>query len=328
MFYNKKSNYKQKGGETMKTIQQQFFYSIEKNRVRGQSKRADRLDPHKSTKDKIYSDGRERCLKDTAKQFSKFIKSNYPEIKYIKDIRPEHLQAFIDTHAAQWTKQTQDEKISQMRKLEHLARETYGIKKINITEGVQKRDKITKATTRNISMSPRDLELIRENLANGRTAAKIAVELTARAGLRNREAAHLKPENIDIKNRVINITEGAKGGKYRTIPIRDKDFYYFKELKESVPEGAYICDVKPASISRGIRRALENCGLSKKYEKTSEHAIRKLYAKERMEELTGTTTRSDPRENKKELKAWQQVQQELGHTDNFRPKLYEVYILQ
>ena len=307
-----------------RSIQQQFFHVVESNRVHGVSKRGDRISG-KGNESRVYSNGREKILKDTAKQFANYLKENHPEIKQIKEIKPEHVQEWVDSKSKQWTNRTTTEKISEIRKLEELAKKTFNIN-TNMTKGVKSKAEKQRDESRAKPMKREHLEQLREELKDSKAAAKIAVELSYRIGLRNRESAFLRGENIDLKNKCVHIREGAKGGKYRDIPIREKDMEFFRELKDKTPDTAFCCGgVEPSSINKGIRRSMENIGISKEYRKTSEHAIRKIYASERMKEITGTDERTDPRQNKKEFDAWRIVQAELGHTDKFRFELYNTY---
>lgn len=165
-------------------------------------------------------------------------------------------------------------------------------------------------------------------MKDSRSFAKEAIEITARCGLRVDEVAHLKREDINIKDKEIFVSrEGAKNGKERIVPIRDQDIEYFKNLIEKYPADGYLTNINAKSINKGIRRYLEKTEdkegqlLSKKYPNQTEHAIRKFYATERMKELRG----NKPLENKKdEMKKWDIVSQELGHGEG-RSNLYKTY---
>lgn len=67
-----------------------------------------------------------------------------------------------------------------------------------------------------------------------------------------------------------------------------------------------------------IRREMKRLGIDVEYPDTTTHAIRKFYAVERyFEELDRGFD---------EISAWEIVQKELGHGDNFRMPLFKAYI--
>ena len=144
------------------------------------------------------------------------------------------------------------------------------------------------------------------------------MEITARTGLRIKEVARLHADRINIEKRVIEVREGAKNGKFRDVPIREKDLAFFRDLKERMA-GQYVTrGVNEDTLNKGIRRGLQRAGLDKKYAATTNHALRKMYATERMEELRNAGL--------PERAAWLKVQQELGHGSQFREELFRVYV--
>lgn len=161
-----------------------------------------------------------------------------------------------------------------------------------------------------------------------RSFSKDAIEITARIGLRVDEVAHLRREDINIQDKTVFVSrEGAKNGKERTVPIRDKDINYFKDLLDRYTNEGYLTSINAKSLSKNIRRYMtqtkdkDGVLLSDKYKNTTEHAIRKLYATERMKELRGNA----PLENEKEeMKKWNVVSEELGHGKG-RKNLYNTY---
>lgn len=311
-----------------RSLKSQFNYAITQSTKIGTSKRGDRMDPACDNNKYIYSIERAEQLRATAKDFSNFMNENYKSIKMLKDIKPEHLQHFFDSKAEKWTEATATEKRSQFSKLNYLISSVYdksGIKRDSFTKDTKAHgERIDKSRTK--TMQKEHLQLLRIELQESKGGAKIAVELASREGLRAKECARLKFENIDLKNKMIHIRDGGKGGKYRDIPIREKDIEFFKELKRGQDPQAYVCgNIKEDSLNKGIRRALKNLNLDKEYNNTTVHSIRKLYAQERMQEITGTTEREDPKTSTKERKAWEIVQKELGHGEQYRTALYNTY---
>ena len=217
--------------------------------------------------------------------------------------------------------------MTKIKYLEEQSKKVFGRNNVNFYNKDYEKPK-TKESTRNQAFTPDDLNRLKESMKNSRSFAKEAVEITARCGLRIDEVAHLKREDINLSEKTIFVyREGAKNGKARVVPIRDKDMNYFKELLEKYPERGYFTKTDAKSISKSIRRYMdktqdrEGVLLSKKYEKTTDHAIRKLYATERMKELRGNEPLSN---NKEEMKNWNIVSKELGHGEG-RKNLYNTY---
>ena len=217
--------------------------------------------------------------------------------------------------------------MAKIKYLEQQSQKVFGRDNVNFYNKDYEKPK-TKESTRNMAFSRDDYNRLKESMENSRSFAKEAIEITSRCGLRIDEVAHLKREDINISEKTIYVDrEGAKNGKARTVPIRNKDINYFKELLEKYPERGYFTKSNAKSISKSIRRYMdktqdkEGMLLSRKYIGTTDHAIRKLYATERMKELRG----NEPlKNNKEEMKNWNVVSKELGHGEG-RKNLYNTY---
>lgn len=275
----------------------------------------------------MYGNETITAYRDTAKNLSNFLEQRYPEIKEVRDITPEHIQAWIDSRAENWTEKTLENHLCRIKYLEQQAQRAYGKDNVKFYDKSIQRP-VTKESTRNKAMDRDDLNRLREEMKESKSFAKDALEISARCGLRIDEIAHLRAEDIDLKNKTLFVQrEGAKNGKERTVPIRDKDIQYFKSLKERSPEKGYLTTIHAKSIDKTIRRymskTIDNKGqlLSEKYQKTTNHAIRKMYATERMNDLRGSEPLKD---RKEEMKNWNQVSKELGHGEG-RTALYNTY---
>ncbi len=300
-----------------RNLRQQFNYCIYQCDKRGTSKRADRKNGS-GTKNKVYSHGRIDDLKDLANSFNGYMKENYPEIRMVDQITSDHIQRFIDSKKDKWSADTEKENISRFRKLNELTNHVYGR---NNTWVLHTNEREFSGNIRDKAMTREDYKAINNSLQEKRTEAKYAMEITARSGLRVAEVAGLKVAGIRTDTWVVEVREGAKGGRWRDVPIREADRNYFSNLKaEMEAKGRiYVTNgVKSQSLDRAIRREMKELGLSDKYQDTTEHAIRKMYARERMEE--------ERPHSRSEVEAWERVQVELGHGDKSREKLYRTYV--
>ena len=127
---------------------------------------------------------------------------------------------------------------------------------------------------------------------------------------------------IIIANQGRNVNEQSVNFRF-FVKIFKKGFLQLDFLSH----GKYTGTVKADSINKAIRRYMQDarddkgCLLSEKYPKETQHAIRKLYATERMKEERGQAPLADKKE---EMKHWNKVSHELGH-GNGREDLYKTY---
>ncbi len=303
----------------IRSLNQQINYSISQNCRIGVSKRADKRNPVTDSASKIYSVQYAENIRDTAKNFTNWAKENCRDLKMVKDIKPEHINAWINCREKNWSNKTLENHISRMKLIQKQLCITYGLTPLVMDWSGSRHD--VAHTVRDKAMSREDCDKIRKVLSDKVTKGRVAIEITSRTGLRVKEVARLHSKCINTTKWVIEVREGAKNGRFRDVPIRENDRSFFAELKENT-KGYYVCNgVKEDSLNVAIRRAMKELNLDKKYPQT-EHAVRKLYSSERMEELRG----HDKAENRLEREAWSIVQGELGHGEKYRDNLYKVYV--
>ncbi len=303
-----------------RTLEQQFSHAncclIRTNTSKLQYRR----DHDGRTDGYLFSNENIDKFRAMSKTFSKFIRKRYPEVKLVKDISTEMAQAWIDSNRNNWSDATMNERISQLKMLFLRVSTVYHCEvacdplKLVLPPGNGRKKRSVMITCEHIIM-------LRDSFAarDARCAARTALELAIRFGLRVKESAHLHTGNINIERRYIFVREGAKGGKRRYVPIREKDLAFAKELKEKVKHQEYVLGgVTRDAINKGIRREMQVLGIDKHYPDTTNHSIRKYYAVERFNEEIA--------KGKDEISAWETVQRELGHGDKFRTPLYRAYI--
>lgn len=298
-----------------RSMKQQLNYAITQNVRIGESKRAYLHDENqKKLEGQVFSIGLAEALRSTARSFGDYMKSQYPDIKRACDIQSEHVNAYIRARGGGWSRRTLITKIGHLNILQKQLNNTYKVQtekwKIEPPAGVERADIV-----RNKAMEKSDLDALRASMAeNENSNSRIGLEVAARCGLRAKEIARLHADNIDIQNKCIHVVNGAKNGRRRDVPIREKDVNFFNNIKA---RGGYVCGgIHEDSINRNIRKHMKKLGMDEKYPQTL-HAIRKAYVKERMEEL---------RPFKDERSAWCAVQSEIGHGHDFRQALYNVYV--
>lgn len=118
-----------------KSIKHQFIHAIESNFRQGQDKHAmKRAGYERQTT--IFSFADRKNLIDTAAGFANWLKAQPKPPRFLYELRPEHIQAYLSAHADKWTGPTLKARASLLRKLEALAQATYPNSKIGFTQGV------------------------------------------------------------------------------------------------------------------------------------------------------------------------------------------------
>ena len=314
----------------VRSLNQQIQYAITQHIAFGQSKHADKRNSQTATDNKIYSINRTEDLRETTKAFCRYMKERHPDVRMVRDIRAEHVQAYIAHKAPVWTERTAREVASRFHKLDKLVSITYrGTREFSrdIAPKYEKAHKI-----RDKAMGKEHFDKLRESFANSRSVGRDAIEITARCGLRVSEVACLRTQDINLERGTLYVRrEGAKNGRERYVPIREQDRAFFADLRDKslAHIGGYVCKGSGANtINKAIRREMGKITLddgrtmAAHYVKTTEHAIRKMYATERMVEIRGAEQLED---RKAEMRAFDIVSCELGHGEN-RHELYKDYI--
>ncbi len=147
------------------------------------------------------------------------------------------MQAWIDDRSEHWSTATLENHITHIKYMEEQAKKAYGADKVHFFEPEKIKKPEKKESVRSKAMSKKDIDILREAMKESRSFAKDALEITVRAALRVDEVAHLKAEHINLTQKTIYVSpEGAKNGRERTVPIRDSDLPYFRELLARNPD--------------------------------------------------------------------------------------------
>lgn len=264
---------------------------------------------------RIFSYSDRENLRDVASNFSNWMKENHSDIKMVKDIKTEHIQGFLNSKADSCSRKTLEQYCSKFNKLENLVNNTYGTNasyKGFVVPATKENTKI-----RNVAMSKKDFEKLQNGFSNSKSSAREAIQLSAKLGLRVNETVKLQGRDINLKENTVHINK-SKGGRSRDVPIRNEDKQYFANLKASVGATERICPVQSDSINKAVQRCMERVGISEKYQDTSIHSIRKMYAQNEFDRYRAEGMEID--------KALGQVSVQLGHSEN-RLELMKEYVL-
>lgn len=297
-----------------KNLKHQFIHAIEDNFNEGMDKHSMKANGVRND-GKVFSYADRKNLIDLACNFSNFMKDNYKDIKLVKEVRADHIQSFLNQKANECSNATLKQYEAKFNKLEKIVNKTYNInvKYKGYTLPLAKEN----TKVRDSSMSKDDFMKLEKSFNNSKSSAKIAIQLTARVGLRVSECAKLQGRDINLKDNVIHVEDG-KGGRNRDVPIREEDKNYFAELKAKIGDMERVCPVRADSINKAIDRAMKGEGIRNKYTDTSIHCVRKMYAQKEYDRF-----RSEGMEIKQAL---QEVSVLLGHGED-RMELMRQYVL-
>lgn len=297
-----------------KNLKHQFIHAIEDNFQEGMDKHSMKSDGIKND-GKIFSYADRKNLIDLACNFANFMKENYKDIRMVKEVRTDHIQSFFNQKANECSNATLLQYQSKFNKLEKVVNNTYNI---NVKyRGYQLPLAEENTKIRNTSMSQEDFKKLENAFNNSKSYAKIAIQLTARAGLRVSECTKLQGRDINLEKGIIHVEDG-KGKRDRDVPIRKDDRQYFSDLKSNIGNRERVCPVQSDSINKAIDRVMKNEGIRNKYTDTNIHCIRKMYAQREYDRY-----RSKGMEIKQAL---QEVSIILGHGKD-RLELMKQYVL-
>lgn len=274
---------------------------------------------------RIYSYASRKEYIDFAYRFVGFLKEYYPDIKQVKQIRVEHVNAYLQSKSNLTQKSMQHE-VSCINKMELCCKRKYTIK-IDWRTGrkvpVQKVERLRKTT-----FTDKQIKGIEKFLESKRDCAgKDGYYLAKAFSLRASEVVNLQYRDICLdkgKYGVLHIHE-SKGKRNRDIQLtKDEREFLVKFLErkgygeKSALGKERIVPLRSDSLCCYLNRICKQLGYSNIVEsKTSYHALRKY---------TITQYYKEQRKLYGDKKAREMSMERLGHSKN-RKDLFNTYIL-
>lgn len=315
-----------------RSLENQMLHALASAKSQGESKRSYRSETG-STGAKIFSMSYETDLRDTIGNICRYLKDDdEKKIRYIKDIKKEDLQSYLQEKSLTCNYETCNKIKSHIIKIEQICRSRYGkcidwqsdrlTVPVNVDRPVNIKDYVA---------TQMDYNKLKSVMQTGRSETWKSVVLSRYAGCRVRETAYIKvgrytPEGGRWGFGTVTLqgkSDGTKGGRWRTYDIISRDAQ--RELSEVFSGrsgGEYVIQQKdgspvdPRSITRAMERACKKSGVDlPKYNKN--HSFRKLFAQENYDaaRVTGMTKRE----------SLDYANHQLGHGDN-RKDLSDRYV--
>ncbi len=268
---------------------------------------------------RIFSYAERKNLINLSSQLASFAKQNY-NLNFVKDINSTHIQAFLNEKAKECSQNTLNQYESRIKKLERLVNATYSKANADYSGFVVPKSQKGAKGKRDKSMSEEDFLKLRKAFKGSNSCGRIAIEIARIAGLRVEEISSLRANDIDLfseKFGGIKVING-KGGRERYVKIQNEaDYRILESIWSWHKYDERICPSNPDSINKSVRRFMKKAEIDKKYENTTIHAIRKMFAQNQYDYYRNQGF------NQKE--ALDKVSDMLGHGEN-RDKLMEKYV--
>lgn len=232
---------------------------------------------------KIPSYQYRKNLINFANNLVNFLIDNYPEIKKLKDIKSEHIEAFFIAKEKCCSHRTLVQYRSYIRVLDRCIAQNLHFK-VHLINGVPKNleggEKI-----RTIFMTREHANLLLESIKGSKSKCVLGVQIAILFGLRASEVVHLKAKDFRIETGILFIHK-AKGGKNRYLEIDTfEKIELSRKIRNSFEDEKILVPVRADTFDRFINYHLVKLGLTEYREgKTSCHSIRKMVADEMTKE--------------------------------------------
>lgn len=256
-----------------KNITYQMTSAIDNGFRPGMDKHSDKKQNHNESTYKIYSYSSRREMIDFAHRFAKFIKENYPDIRQVKDIGIEQVNAYLASKG-NVTQKTMQHEVACLNKLSLCMNKKFGISTdfttgriVPVMEVKRKRD---------VVFDKEQIKGLKEYFDTKKDCySKTAFYIGERFALRASEITKLQYRDIDWENKKLHIVD-SKGKRSRAIDITQDDIAFLKKITQGLTGKDRIIPLKPDSICAYLNRACKHLGYDNiVMAKTSYHSLRK-----------------------------------------------------
>lgn len=288
-----------------RSMQQQLTYVVRNTMSIGQSKHADKGLGKKGVRHdgRSYSYATANGRLDVAKQFGKFMRDEYPEVKMAVQIKADHMNEFLQSKAGSCSNDTLRTYSSHLRALAKEIHTTYG-KDLNIRKNDIKTPESTIAPVRTVTMTQEDIEKIHETYYENSNGDK-AMVISRCTGARAEEIVTLRKEDVFTKDGTIYVHLNGKGGRERDVKVQEREMgKRLLEIAKNTPDNERIVPIKVGSIERSLERHMKSLGMKEQYKNTGFHSMRKAWSQRTYDRYRETHTKKESIEY---------VNEQLGH---------------
>ena len=230
---------------------------------------------------RIFSYSDRANLVDLAAGFAEYMKQAYPQVKQVKNVTADHVQAFLTAKCDTASQATLDQYACRFSKLERLVNDTYQSCRVDFHSiAVPPSSKNGGGKIRTQMMATSDYTTLLNSTTN--TNLSNALTLSFCCGLRAAECSKLRSTDYNAADNTIRIVD-SKGRRSRIVKVPQQHTSAVRAIMTST-EGR-ICSCQTESLQKAMRRQLATCGLAERYPNGAMHLCRKAYATNMYQEL-------------------------------------------
>ncbi|CUP26665.1 tyrosine-type recombinase/integrase [Clostridium disporicum] len=236
--------------------------------------------------DIIFSYTSKINIEKVGKNFAKFMKEEYPQIKKLSDIKANHVQSYLDGKVETCKDTTLKTYGGAMRKLEKLINNTYKSANLDYSSKIViPKSECDDDTNRGVKaqISRDDYNKILDVAKNSSCQSAYAVRLQEHLGIRVSEIATLDRDKVhfsDDGTATINITN-TKGGRSMSRELDEEGSALVKEILEQNFDDNKLFSIRSSSINDYLRDTEDILQI----DRHSFHDIRRTLAQEFYDEL-------------------------------------------
>ncbi|HVI42248.1 MAG TPA: tyrosine-type recombinase/integrase [Anaerovoracaceae bacterium] len=265
---------------------QQMKMSVDDAFSPGMSKRSVKMDETQNTKDHIFAYETRSDLINTSHQLADYVKTNHPDVKYVKDITRDMAKEFLDSkHHVNGGSCNSNSVNTYAQRLDNLAHVcNLRFRDCNVGWDIDKKELYQdKDKLRDLRMDPEHLNDALRSMTE--CHGKFAVEIAREFGLRESSIVHLRGKDFHFDEMKMVVYD-AKHGKTFKIELREDQAEWIKAKMEEKGIGLNdrLVPIRAQSVANILREHLESAG-HKQYidAKSSIHAVRKMVAQQHYE---------------------------------------------
>lgn len=254
-----------------KNLCYQMTSSIENALSLGEDKHSAKRQNTNQTK--IYSYASRKDMMDFAHDFSKYIKTNFPEVRMVRDINVKHINDYL-LSKDKLTQASIQQYVSRLNKLELCCNKKFGLS-LDWRNGreipVQHKEQI-----RNIVFTDKQIQGIEKYLETKKDCySKYAYYLAKAFSLRASSVVKIQVRDVDLVNMKLHIHED-KGKRSRDLDIRPTEVEMLRKLIIDKNATDRLIPLRSDSICAYLNRICKVLGYTNiTNAKTSYHCLRK-----------------------------------------------------
>ena len=255
-----------------RNLKYQFLTAINNHFAEGMDKHSIKL-AGQMDGTRIFSYADRSNLVDLASGFSEYMKREHPNIKEIRQIKPDHIQSFLAVKSTTSSQATLTQYGSRFAKLERLVNDSYKSCNVDFHSVVVPPSSKCSGKVRGQMLAASDYQTLLGSTTNSNLHN--ALVLSYCCGLRAAECSKIKASDWCAASGTLTIVD-SKGKRSREVKVPQQHIPAVNAVMSS--SAGRICDCQTESLQKSFRRQLAACGLADTYKSGAFHMARRAYA--------------------------------------------------